>query len=41
MEIWAISDSHGYHNMYEIPNVDIVLFCGDESNYKSASLNEK
>lgn len=41
MKIWGISDSHGYHNMYKIPNIDMVIFCGDESNYKSASLNEQ
>ena len=40
MKIWAISDSHTYHEQYKVPEVDTVLFCGDESNQRNPFLNE-
>lgn len=29
MKIWAISDTHTYHNILPVPEVDMVIFCGD------------
>lgn len=44
MNIWHFSDSHNAHEKINLPNlkeVDVVVFSGDESNYKDPSLNEK
>lgn len=41
LKIWHISDSHGYHYLLEEPdNIDIVIFSGDESNFKDVYKNE-
>lgn len=32
MEIWHISDTHGYHERLQVPVVDMVIFSGDCSN---------
>lgn len=41
MRIWHISDTHGHHDMLEIPkDIDVVVFSGDESNYRDPVRNE-
>jgi Icc-related predicted phosphoesterase len=38
--VWAISDSHCKHMFLDVPNnIDIVIHAGDESNQKSAAMN--
>lgn len=32
MIIWLISDTHGSHNLLEIPKCDAIIHCGDFSN---------
>jgi Icc-related predicted phosphoesterase len=32
MKLWVISDSHGFHRYLDVPEVDMAIFCGDESN---------
>lgn len=39
LKVWHISDTHGYHNLLQIPECDIVIFSGDESNNKNPYLN--
>lgn len=40
MKIWAISDTHGYHNLLDIPSgIDLVIFSGDCANYKDIARN--
>ncbi len=40
MRIWHISDSHGFHEQYKIPdNIDLVIHTGDISNTKSKAHN--
>jgi Icc-related predicted phosphoesterase len=38
--IWHISDTHTYHNLLTIPEVDIVIFSGDCSNPRDPYINE-
>lgn len=38
-KIWFISDTHRRHKELPIPNVDMVIFCGDESNHYNAAIN--
>lgn len=41
MKIWHISDTHGYHDLLEIPNdIDCVIHSGDCSNYRNPYNNE-
>lgn len=36
MKIWAISDTHSYHDLLITPdNMDMVIHAGDSTNYKS------
>lgn len=40
MNIWHISDTHGYHNLLNIPNdVDMVIHSGDASNNRNPHIN--
>lgn len=39
MKIWFISDTHTKHKELSIPKVDMVMFCGDESNDKYSARN--
>jgi Icc-related predicted phosphoesterase len=41
LKLWHISDTHSYHNLLQVPECDIVIFSGDESNYKDPYLNIK
>lgn len=38
--IWFISDTHGEHEALAVPDVDMVIHCGDESNNGNAWFNE-
>ena len=38
--IWFISDTHGEHEALSVPDVDMVIHCGDESNNGNAWFNE-
>lgn len=40
MKIWFISDTHCEHQNLEVPDVDAVIHCGDESNHGNAWMNE-
>jgi Icc-related predicted phosphoesterase len=41
MNIWHISDTHGYHRLLEIPKgIDIVVHSGDCSNPRDPYINE-
>lgn len=40
MKIWVISDTHCEHEGLEVPDVDGVIHCGDESNHGNAWMNE-
>lgn len=41
MKIWHISDTHGYHELLNIPEgVDTVIFSGDCANYPDRIKNE-
>jgi len=40
IKIWHISDTHTYHELLEIPDVDIVIFSGDCSNPSNPYYNE-
>ena len=41
MIIWAISDTHGYHEQLEIPSgIDMIIHSGDCSNNINPYLNE-
>ena len=41
MIIWAISDTHGYHEQLEIPSgIDMIIHSGDCSNDINPYLNE-
>lgn len=40
MKIWHITDSHGFHSQYKVPEgIDVVCFTGDESNSRSPFMN--
>ena len=42
MRIWHISDTHGYHKWFEIPqNIDIVVHSGDATNSRNPVKNAK
>lgn len=40
MKTWLISDTHGSHQLLTPPEVDLVIFAGDESNSHSPYINE-
>lgn len=40
MKIWFISDTHNEHLGLRVPDVDLVIHCGDESTHGNAWLNE-
>jgi len=40
MKIWFISDTHNEHELLKVPDVDIVIHCGDESTSGNAHWNE-
>lgn len=40
MKIIILSDTHGYHNQIEKEESDIVIHCGDSTNYKDWIRNE-
>ena len=41
MKIWHISDTHGYHELLEVPSgVDLVIFSGDCANVRDPYRNE-
>ena len=40
MRIFIISDTHGYHNQLTIPDCDLIIHCGDESNKSNPYENE-
>jgi len=40
MKLWFISDTHCKHDGLEIPDVDAVIHCGDESTHGNAWMNE-
>lgn len=40
MKIWFISDTHCRHEQLQIPDVDLVVHCGDESESGQALVNE-
>jgi Icc-related predicted phosphoesterase len=39
-KIWFISDTHGKHPWLQVPEVDMVIHCGDESESGNAWMNE-
>lgn len=39
MKIWFISDTHCLHDKLDIPEVDMVVHCGDESNSRNVHAN--
>jgi len=41
MKIWFISDTHAQHHRLAIPEYDVVIHCGDESNSMDVSHNVK
>jgi Icc-related predicted phosphoesterase len=40
MKIWFISDTHNRHRELTVPEVDLVIHCGDESTHGNAWMNE-
>jgi len=41
MKIFVFSDTHGYHNMLQIPpDTDLIICCGDVTNYKDKTRND-
>ncbi len=41
MKIWFISDTHCEHEKLNVPAVDLVIHCGDESNSRNAYANNQ
>jgi Icc-related predicted phosphoesterase len=41
MKIWFISDTHTRHAELDVPDVDVVIHCGDEANIRKPELNER
>jgi Icc-related predicted phosphoesterase len=39
LKLWAISDTHSYHNLLQVPECDIVIFSGDSTNYHDRTTN--
>ena len=40
MKIWFVSDTHNRHEELQVPDVDLVIHCGDESESGNAWMNE-
>ncbi|WP_436717361.1 metallophosphoesterase [Roseiconus lacunae] len=40
MKIWFISDTHNEHSGLQVPDVDLVIHCGDEATHGNAWMNE-
>lgn|SRR5574343_60306 len=40
MKTWVISDTHSLHRQLNVPEVDLVIHCGDSTNFKSLIHNE-
>lgn len=40
MKTLIISDTHGFHKDLNVPEVDMVIHCGDCSNYREKSFND-
>ena len=40
MKVWFISDTHNLHDELQVPEVDLVVHCGDESTHGNALKNE-
>jgi len=40
LKVWHISDTHGFHNLLDIPEVDMVIHSGDASNYRDIYRNQ-
>ena len=40
MDLFFISDTHGNHEKIYVPNTDVIICCGDESNHKNPHINE-
>jgi len=40
LKIWHFSDTHTYHDLLDVPEVDIAIFTGDCSNPKDPYINE-
>lgn len=41
MVVYHFSDTHGFHKGVNIPECDVVVFSGDESNYRDVYRNEQ
>jgi Icc-related predicted phosphoesterase len=41
LKIWLISDTHGKHAELKVPEADVIVHCGDESNNMDPIKNEK
>jgi len=41
VEIWHISDTHSFHELLSVPEVDLVIHSGDFTNYHSVIKNEQ
>lgn len=41
MKCYIFSDSHQFHNQLEIPECDMIIFCGDSTNSRDPTKNEK
>ena len=41
LNVWVISDTHGYHGYLNVPeNVDVLIHCGDATNYRDQYKNK-
>ncbi len=40
MKVWFISDTHNKHLELQVPDVDLVIHCGDESTHGNPCMNE-
>jgi Icc-related predicted phosphoesterase len=41
LKLFHFSDTHSFHNLLQVPECDIVIFSGDESNFKDPYQNLK
>lgn len=41
MKIWHISDTHTFHGLLKVPEVDMVIFSGDATNPRDKYANQK
>jgi len=40
MKVWLISDTHNEHAQLSVPDVDLVIHCGDESTHQNPVFNQ-